>query len=95
MRDGMKPANILSATLTANITRHCHHDTLISPLIPSTAASIALPAKENATATTMPIAPDYAPRMADSEMNTRAISFFRAPRLRSTPISFLRSSTEV
>ena len=95
MRDGMNPASTLSAMLMKNMTTHCHHDTCMSPLMPSTAASMTLPIAETATAISTPIAPEYAPSIADSAMNTRDISFLRAPRLLSTPIYFLRSSSEV
>ena len=58
MREGMKPASTESNMLTQNMATHCHQLTCISPEMPRTAASSALPAKETATATMTPMAPE-------------------------------------
>jgi len=47
------------------------------------------------TVTPIPIKPATKPMIIVSALNTREISFFDAPMLRSTPISFVRSNTEI
>lgn len=86
---------MLSKMDTASMTRHCHQETAISPLMLKSALRIALPINENAIDMIMPIAPEYPPSIADSAIKTRDISRFLAPMERKTPISLRRSSTEV
>lgn len=45
--------------------------------------------------TNTPITPEKKPKVADSAKNTLDTSFFLAPKLLKTPISFLLSNTEV
>ena len=93
--DGINPASILRRMLIANIKRHCHQEIYISPLILKIVFRIALMAKEKPTEMMTPMSPEYPPSIADSARKTRDMSFFLAPIERSTPISFLRSRTDV